>query len=158
MQGLGDLCWRFCRAHRVTLYRELTADFTRSVRVDDLVWRAGELWPGLVPTQAEVREEARRMQIDKDGREISQGLLVSQLLTDRRIGCHLILSMLQPTEEAHERLAAFVARGMVRPVHDRAHALDPLRATRWAAARPRAHPLDPRGRICDRARPRRRAS
>lgn len=111
VQGLGDLCWRFSRAHRATLYRELTADFTRSVRVDDLVWRAAELWPGLVPTQAEVREEARRMQIDKDGREISQGLLVSQLLSDRRIGCHLILSMLQPTEEAHERLAAFVERG-----------------------------------------------
>jgi thioesterase DpgC len=109
--GLSDAVWRFARVHRETLYRALTGDFSRSLRVDALVWQAAERWPGLVPTRAEVSREAGRMQADKDGREIAQGLLVSQLLSDRRIGTHLILAMLQPTAEARERLADFVAHG-----------------------------------------------
>ncbi|HKJ00347.1 MAG TPA: enoyl-CoA hydratase/isomerase family protein [bacterium] len=111
VRQLADLQWRFLRSYREPVYRQLTADFSRCVRVDDLCWRAAELWPGLAPTREQVREESRRMQIDKDGREIAQGVLVSQFMTDPRIGTHLLMAMQQPTEEALERLGEFIAKG-----------------------------------------------
>ncbi|HEX9843004.1 MAG TPA: enoyl-CoA hydratase/isomerase family protein [bacterium] len=113
VRQLADLAWRFARSYREPIYRALTADFTRCVRIDDLMWRAAERWPGLVPTREALREEARLMQIDKDGREIAQGVLASQLMSDRRIGTHLLLSMQQPTEEALERLDEFIAKGVL---------------------------------------------
>jgi thioesterase DpgC len=111
VRRMAHLNWRFARCHREAIYRALTGDFARAVRVEDLLWAAAERWPGLAPTRAEVRAEAERMQIDKDGREIAQGVLVSQLMSDRRVGTHLLLSMQQPTAEALERLDAFVAQG-----------------------------------------------
>ncbi|HEX9725840.1 MAG TPA: enoyl-CoA hydratase/isomerase family protein, partial [Vicinamibacteria bacterium] len=85
---------RLARSNRREIYDRLTDGRTRPVRVDDLVYRAAELWPGLVPTREEVAREAERMQMDKDGREIQQGILVSELLSDPEIGAHLISSML----------------------------------------------------------------
>jgi len=113
VRAMADLVWRFARTHRKPMYRRLTDDFGISMRIDDLVWRAAELWPGLVPTRTQVAEESKRMQIDKDGREIAQGVLVSQLMNDRRIGTHILLGMLQPTAEALARLDEFVARGSI---------------------------------------------
>lgn len=111
VRAMADLAWRFARSHREAIYRRLTDDFRLSLRIDDLLWRAAELWPGLVPTRAQVDEESRRAQIDKDGREIAQGVLVSQLMSDRRIGTHMLMSMLRPTDEALARLDEFVAKG-----------------------------------------------
>jgi len=111
VRATADLAWRFARAHRESIYRRLTDDFRRSLRIDDLMWRAAELWPGLVPTRAQLDEESQRAQIDKDGREIAQGVLVSQLMSDRRIGTHMLMSMLRPTNEALARLDEFVAKG-----------------------------------------------
>ncbi len=111
VRAIADLNWRFARTHRESIYRGLTDDFRRVLRVDDLMWRAAEMWPGLVPTRAQVDEESQRTQIDKDGREIAQGVLVSQLMNDRRIGTHMLMSMLRPTDEARARLDEFVAKG-----------------------------------------------
>ena len=68
---------RLARSNRLEIYDRLTEGRTRRVRVDDLVYRAAEIWPGLVPTREEVAREAERMQMDKDVREIQQGILVS---------------------------------------------------------------------------------
>jgi enoyl-CoA hydratase/carnithine racemase len=111
VRALADLAWRFARSHRDAIYRRLTDDFRLALRIDDLMWRAAELWPGLVPTQAELEAESQRAQIDKDGREIAQGVLVSQLMNSRRIGTHMLLSMLRPKREALARLDEFVATG-----------------------------------------------
>jgi thioesterase DpgC len=104
---------RFARSHRREIYDRITDAGRKQVRVDDLVYRASELFPGLVPTREEVAREAERMQMDKDGREIQQGILVSELLSDPEIGAHLISSMLAPTEEARERLPELESRGVV---------------------------------------------
>jgi len=111
VRAIADLVWRFARTHRESIYRQLTDDFRRTLRIDDLMWRAAELWPGLVPTRAQVAEESERAQIDKDGREIAQGVLVSQLMSDRRIGTHMLMSMLRPTDEALARCDEFIAKG-----------------------------------------------
>ncbi|GMR24603.1 MAG: hypothetical protein BMS9Abin37_3172 [Acidobacteriota bacterium] len=113
VDAMSDLCWRFCRTHRSELYDRLTEQRSRAVRVDELVWRAAELWPGLVPTRDDVAAEAERMQADKDGREIQQGLFVSQMLSDPDIGAHLISSMLAPTKAATNRVDELVERGSI---------------------------------------------
>jgi thioesterase DpgC len=111
VRRMADVNWRFARSHRDSIYRALTDDFSRSLRVDELLWRAAQSWPGLAPTREELRAESARMLADKDGREIAQGVLVSQLMSDRRIGTHLLLAMQRPTQEALERLDEFVAQG-----------------------------------------------
>jgi thioesterase DpgC len=110
---MAALCARLTRANRREIYDRLTASSTRRVRVDDLVWRASELWPGLVPRRDEVAREADRMQADKDGREIQQGVFVSELLSDPEIGFHLVSSMLGPTAEALERLPELQSKGVL---------------------------------------------
>jgi len=119
VRTMADATLRFARRHRETTYRLLTDDLRQAYRADELLWRAAERWPGLVPTRAECAAEARRMQKDKDGREIAQGMLLSQWLAEPRIGRHLALAMLRPTEEAVQRLDEFVARGNLDlgPVH-----------------------------------------
>jgi thioesterase DpgC len=81
--------------------------------VDDLVYAAATRWPGLLPTRAEVAREMERVQADKDGLEIFQGCLISQLMTSPKIGLHMINSMLRPTPEALQRLEEFERRGVV---------------------------------------------
>jgi thioesterase DpgC len=108
-----ELCRRFARAHREAIYARLTDNYARHIRVDDLVYKVATLWPGLVPTRADVQREMERMQADKDGLEIFQGCLISQLLTAQKPGLHMINSMLRPTAEALQRLKDFQRDGVV---------------------------------------------
>ena len=110
---LAGLCLRFCRVHREAMYRRLTEDYRRSVRVDDLVWKAGELWPGLLPSREAVTREQERMQKDKDGLEIQQGVFLGQVMAEPRAGTHLVLSMLRPKPESLELLKTLRERGSV---------------------------------------------
>ncbi len=104
---LADAVWRFFRAYRQPIYAALTAHRTRFLRVDDLAWAGAELLPGILPSKAELAEESRQLQMDKDGLEIHQGLFFSQLLSDREIGLHLCTAMLLPTASALTRLDEF---------------------------------------------------
>ena len=110
---LADLCERFCRVHRVAMYERLTDGYQRHIRVDDLVWRAGELWPGILPTRAEVRREQERMQMDKDGLEVQQGMFLSQVMAEPKPGLHLLASMLRPKNESLELIKTFREKGVV---------------------------------------------
>ena len=106
--GLGR---RFARVHRDAIYGRLTEDYRRHVRVDELVYRAAELWPGIVPTRAEVAQETERMQADKDGLEILQGGLLSELLASPAIGLHMVNSGLRPSPVALARIEEFRRTG-----------------------------------------------
>ncbi len=110
---LADAAWRFFRSYRAPIYDALTRNRSRALRVDALAWEAANLLPGIVPTRAELALESQRMQMDKDGLEIHQGLLFAQLLSDRDIGLHLCTAMLRPTAEALERLDEFERTGCV---------------------------------------------
>jgi thioesterase DpgC len=107
----ADAAWRFFRRHAVPMYRELTREGARSLRVDALLWEAAAGWPDILPTQAELAAESDHMQADKDGLEIHQGLFVSQVLAHPQAGHHLIRSMLRPRPESLELLPQFVATG-----------------------------------------------
>ncbi len=103
--------WRFFRRHAVALYSAITDRGRRSMRVGELAWEAAALLPGILPTEAELEEEGRLMQQDKDGLEIAQGVFFSHVLGDRRTGSHLIRSMMRPMPESMQRLEEFRRTG-----------------------------------------------
>jgi (3,5-dihydroxyphenyl)acetyl-CoA 1,2-dioxygenase len=109
----GDARERFLRAHVDEVYAELTDDLTMALRADELVYRAAERFPGLTPTRERVAAERERLQGDKDGAEIAQGLLLAHVLASPRAGSHLVWAMLRPTAEAIDRIDEFRATGEI---------------------------------------------
>jgi thioesterase DpgC len=110
---LADAVWRFFRAYRNPIYGTLTERRTRMLRLEELARAGAELLPGILPNQAELAEESRNLQADKDGLEIHQGLFFGQLLSERDIGLHLCMAMLLPTAAALQRLEEFQSRGRI---------------------------------------------
>ncbi len=95
------------------LYNELTDTRIRSLRIDDLVYGAAELVPGLVPTRAEMDAEARLTLPAKAGLEISQGMLLAEWLANPLTGTHMLNSMLEPTQLALDHLDEYQRTGAV---------------------------------------------
>ena len=110
---MAELCRRFSRTHREAMYRRLTDDYRTPLRIDELVWKAAELWPGLLPARQQVERERDRKQMDKDGLEIQQGVFLGQVMAEPRAGNHLIVSMLRPKRESLELLATFQKQGQI---------------------------------------------
>src|SRR5262245_20782140 len=104
---------RFLRRHADAVYDAATARRSRFVRVEELVIRAADVVPGLVPTQQELAAEDGLIQRDKSGLEIDQGLFLSAVLGSERSGRHLCHAMLLPRTEAQALLPQFQRDGMV---------------------------------------------
>jgi (3,5-dihydroxyphenyl)acetyl-CoA 1,2-dioxygenase len=104
---------RFLTVHVERLYRQLTRDFSRFVRVEELVYDAAAAVPGLVPTAQEVAQEAGQSLKGKDGLEIDQGIFLSHVFAHAASARHLCHAMLLPRPETPERLAYFVKHGSI---------------------------------------------
>lgn len=102
---------RFLGAHSKALYDRLTGHCTRFVSIQDLLFAAAAAVPGLVPTAAQIADEADRLQRDKDGVEIDQGILLAHVLASERTGLHLCHTMLLPRAEAAGLNAKLAADG-----------------------------------------------
>ena len=118
-QAARDARFAFLRRHAATLYDRLTDNRRKFVRIEQLVYDAADLVPGLAPTRAEVAAEADLRQADKDGCEIDQGILANQVLADPACGLHLCHAMLLPREETPEALAKFLRDGVLDLGHAR---------------------------------------
>ena len=103
---------RFLTRHADAIYRKLTKNLTRFVRVDDLVFDAAKLVPGLTPTRMQVGADSG-MQSEKDGVEVDQGIFLAQVLALPEAGTHLCHAMLMPRPEAVERAGEFVKNGVI---------------------------------------------
>jgi thioesterase DpgC len=103
----------FLQRHAGTVYRKLTKNLADFVRVDDLVYGAARLFPGLTPTRKQVDTESSLMLSEKEGVEVDQGIFLSQVLAVPDTGMHLCKSMLLPRPEAVERTAEFVKGGTI---------------------------------------------
>ncbi len=101
----------FLVAHVETLYRQLTADLSRYVRLEKLVYDAAEIVPRLVPSRAEVDGELKKRHADKEGFEIDQGLFLARLMARESLGLHLCHAMMLPLPESLERAAEFARTG-----------------------------------------------
>jgi thioesterase DpgC len=104
---------RFLRANAEEVYADLTDDLATPLRIEDLVERAAERFPGLTPARDELAAEHERPLAEKQGAEIAQGLLLAHVLASPRAGAHLVWAMLQPTAEALARLPELQASGEV---------------------------------------------
>ena len=103
-RGARDSRSRFLSAHVEAIYDRLTQNRSRFVRVEQLVYEAASLVPGLAPTRAQVAAESALLQRDKEGLEIDQGILVSAVLANPRTGRHLCHAMLLPHPGTAERV------------------------------------------------------
>jgi len=103
----------FLGAHAEEVYAALTNDFSRFIRVENLVFAAADAFPGLTPTRAEIERESGALQRDKDGLEIDQGLLLSHILGRERSGLHLCHAMLLPRPDTDEHLQRFIVEGAI---------------------------------------------
>jgi thioesterase DpgC len=83
------------------------------VRLEALVFQAAATVPGLVPTRDELAAESARLQRDKDGIEIDQGLFLAHVLGDKTAGRHLCHAMLLPGPQVAELLPKLAADGAV---------------------------------------------
>jgi (3,5-dihydroxyphenyl)acetyl-CoA 1,2-dioxygenase len=123
---LDDARDSFLRDHAQALYEALTSDYTRPLRLEELLSEAAAAVPGLVPAVADLEAERARALPDKEGIEFAQGLLAGHVLRLPRAGRHLVGSMLRPTAEAYDRLPELLATGTVD--------LGPVRVTRRGRA------------------------
>jgi thioesterase DpgC len=103
----------FLSAHVEAVYDRLTQNRSRFIRVEQLVYDAASLVPGLVPTRAQVAAESALLQRDKDGLEIDQGIFVSAVLASASAGRHLCHAMLLPRPEALARLPELEKSGRI---------------------------------------------
>jgi (3,5-dihydroxyphenyl)acetyl-CoA 1,2-dioxygenase len=102
---------KFLDAHTEAIYRRLTDDFTRFVRVEQLVRDVAAVVPGLVPNAQTLARENSLEQRDKDGAEIDQGLFLSHILGNPAAGMHLCHAMLLPHPQTAEHARRFAERG-----------------------------------------------
>ena len=103
----------FLRDHIGSLYNFLTAGGSRHVRVEQLVIDAAEALPGLVPKKSDLSAENGRLQRDRSGIEIDQGLFAAAVLANQKAGRHLCHSMLLPRPESLRLLDRFRRDGIV---------------------------------------------
>jgi (3,5-dihydroxyphenyl)acetyl-CoA 1,2-dioxygenase len=104
---------RFLARHVASVYQTLTQDCSRFLRVETLVQAAADAFPGLVPGADQIAEDAGRLQRDKEGVEIDQGIFLSHVLGDERSGTHLCHAMLLPRADTRPYLEKFIADGFV---------------------------------------------
>lgn len=102
---------QFMAAHVDAVYDELTDGRTVSLRLAELVEAAAVAFPGLVPTSRQLAAEQTRVQADKEGREIDQGIFLSWVLRSSLAGPHLLAAMLRPTPRALGLLPEFSRTG-----------------------------------------------
>ncbi|HEY6239673.1 MAG TPA: enoyl-CoA hydratase/isomerase family protein [Burkholderiales bacterium] len=112
-QAAREARGRFLSAHAEGVYDRLTQKRSRFIRVEQLVYDAASLVPGLVPTRAQVAAEAALIQRDKEGMEIDQGIFVSAVLANPPAGRHLCHAMLLPHAKTAERFSELEKNGHV---------------------------------------------
>ncbi|MDQ6691415.1 MAG: enoyl-CoA hydratase/isomerase family protein, partial [Candidatus Dormibacteraeota bacterium] len=102
----------FMRRHADAVYELLTEDYTREIRVEQLVFEAARRFPGLVPTREQIGAERTLKQSQKQGAELDQGIFLSHVLARPRAGAHLCHVMLRPRPEALELIESFRQSGV----------------------------------------------
>ncbi len=112
-QTARDARARFLSAHVEGAYDRLTQKRSRFIRVEELVYDAASLVPGLAPTRAQVAAESALLQRDKEGLEIDQGIFVCAVLANPDAGRHLCHAMLLPHAGTAERLPELGRNGRV---------------------------------------------
>ncbi|MEZ2338439.1 enoyl-CoA hydratase/isomerase family protein [Mucilaginibacter sp. RCC_168] len=105
--ALAELRARLIALHGNEIYAAVTNNFSELVRIEDLLYRIAKKFPGLAPTRSEIIQDESYFLCNKEGHELSQGLILSELLAIPHIGQHLMTAMQQPKEKSFSLLAQF---------------------------------------------------
>ena len=103
----------FLSKYSAVIYREITADLKKFIRVEELCSKANAVVENLLPSFEEMENENKLYLKDKEGLEIQQGIFLSALLKNKVEGLHLCKSMLLPTKMAEESKNEFEKNGKV---------------------------------------------
>ena len=93
----------FLSTYASHIYKVLTKNFKKNIRVEELCYLANDLVLGLTPSKNEMVYENNLYLKDKEGIEKEQGILLSSILSLKNEGTHLCKSMLLPTSLALQK-------------------------------------------------------
>ncbi len=102
----------FLRTYTDELYAQITADYSRFVQPETLVYKFAERCPGLAPAPAAIDTDHARALKDKEQLERDQALVLWQVLSRPRAGAHLVHAMMRPRDDSLERLEHFRRTGV----------------------------------------------
>ena len=103
----------FLSHHADAIYRKLTRNHAKFIRVEELCYDAAKLVPGLAPKRKQVEAEAELMQSEKDGVEVDQGIFLARVLADQSNGMHLCQAMLRPKDGWRDEAERFRKDGVI---------------------------------------------
>jgi thioesterase DpgC len=95
------------------VYDRLTGSRSRFLRVDELCRLAAQAFPGLLPAEQDLAQEAGRAQRDKQGLEKRQGEFLAEILGDAQAGTHLCHAMLLPLPSSKRKFEEYDAKGEI---------------------------------------------
>jgi (3,5-dihydroxyphenyl)acetyl-CoA 1,2-dioxygenase len=97
----------------LSAFDQVTKSGARELRCAELAYEAAELFPGLLPSRAEIDEERSHRQKDKRGLEIRQGEFFAHVLADSTRGHQLMKAMGRPVQQSIDRLTGFQQSGHI---------------------------------------------
>ena len=103
----------FAHTYGDILFDQISRGYTRSIRVEELVFEVAELCPGLCPTQKELETEREKPLAEKDGIEVAQADFLAHVFANRKSGLYSIYCMLQPLPQSYELMEKFQQDGVV---------------------------------------------
>jgi len=101
------------RVNALAIYDQLTSGRSRFIRVDDLCRLAAADFPGFLPSEKQLQEEAALAQRDKKGLEKKQGEFLAAILADPAAGAHLCHAMLLPLQSSSKAFVDYDVRGEI---------------------------------------------
>lgn len=104
---------RFIAKHGEEIYSQLTDNFRAYIRIEDLIYTIADNYLGLAPTQEEVNSDSELTLPKKEGCEISQGLIIGELIAIPKVGKHLMAAMRFPKKESLSLLSEFAKTGTI---------------------------------------------
>ena len=87
----------FLNTYAGHIYKVLTKNLKKNLRVEELCYLANDLVLGLTPSKVEMAYENKLPLKEKEGIEKEQGIFLSSILSLQYEGTHLCKSMLLPT-------------------------------------------------------------
>ncbi len=105
---------RVARCYGPSIHDALTAGGTRRLRLSALCAAAADRFPGLVPSDEQMRAERHRAQADKDGHERDMAVFLAELLGHPQVGEHMLQSMRMACPRALELQADYRSTGLLR--------------------------------------------
>lgn len=114
---LAEVRAKLVAVHGVEIYTQITNNLTNFIRIDELLFQIAERHPDLAPSKIEIQEDLNRELRDKEGHELSQGLILAELLAIPKVAKHLMAGMRQPKTDSLQYLHEFKKTGVFELSH-----------------------------------------